>query len=136
MSAAIRVVVYRVGKPPVVEEIDPDDLGVLQALVGGYLEHVELPAGLHLWCNEDGARGQPLNRLVRARPVPPAKLRSQGGAYDFIVFLGGKKPGEVEGDYHRVYGTFFLSRTRGTELASVTDADLKRLGINDKEKPQ
>lgn len=61
----IRVVLYRVGKPPAVEEID-NQLPALQALVGGYIEVVWLRPGLALVCNEEGK----LLGLRRNRYVP------------------------------------------------------------------
>jgi hypothetical protein len=48
----IRVVVFRPGQRPSVEEID-GDLESLQRLVGGYLELIALGGGLHMYCNED-----------------------------------------------------------------------------------
>jgi hypothetical protein len=53
----IRVIVARVGKHPVVEEID-SGLDGMQAVVGGYIECVSLDGsyedGVDLWLNEEG----------------------------------------------------------------------------------
>jgi Domain of unknown function (DUF3846) len=49
----IRVLVYRIGKPPALEEID-DDLEALQAVVGGHIECCYFTAHLVLVCNEEG----------------------------------------------------------------------------------
>jgi hypothetical protein len=65
----IRVIVARVGKHPVVEEID-SGLDGMQAVVGGYIECVSLDGsyedGVDLWLNEEGRiNGMRLNRLIR-----------------------------------------------------------------------
>ena len=69
MSKQIRVIVCRVGQHPVVEQIDAG-LDGMQAIVGGYIECVQLSgtleSGVDLWLNEEGRiNGMPLNRLVK-----------------------------------------------------------------------
>jgi hypothetical protein len=60
----IHVLIYRVGKPPVLEEID-GNLPTLQAIVGGYIEVVPLFPRHVLVCNEEGKlRGLRHNRFV------------------------------------------------------------------------
>lgn len=60
----IRALVYRVGKPPVLEEID-DDLEALQAIVGGHIECCYLTAHLVLVCHDEGLlENLPANRYV------------------------------------------------------------------------
>jgi len=61
----IEVLVYRVGKPGVLETIN-DDLKSLQALVCGYIEAYTLTPGITLICNEEGRlRGFKPNREVK-----------------------------------------------------------------------
>lgn len=54
----MRAVIKEPGKVPEVKDIgDPNDLGSLQELVGGYIEIVAFPMkGTVLVCNEDGKR--------------------------------------------------------------------------------
>jgi hypothetical protein len=49
----IRILVVRVGQPAVVEEHDLT-LEVMQRLVGGYVESVDLGGGIFMSCNEEG----------------------------------------------------------------------------------
>ncbi len=51
----IEVMVFEPGKPGEMREID-DSLEAMQAVVGGYIEHVGLILGLAIICNEDGRR--------------------------------------------------------------------------------
>lgn len=65
----LKVIVCRVGQAPVIEDI-PDTLEAMQGLVDGYLEHVTLPQGLSLWCNEEGLlKGMPFNRYMYGIPI-------------------------------------------------------------------
>ena len=55
-NSKIRVLIKRVDKPPVVEEIN-NDLKALQQIVEGRIEmvlHPDFPQGVGLICNEDG----------------------------------------------------------------------------------
>jgi len=65
MSKTIKTIVARVGQHPAVEEIEAG-LDGMQAVVGGYIERVQLSETVDLWLNEEGRiTGLPLNRLVR-----------------------------------------------------------------------
>ncbi len=59
----IRVLVADAGKRCHVQEI-PDTLEAMQAIVGGYIEHVDtLDPGIDIWANEEGLlKGLPPNR--------------------------------------------------------------------------
>ena len=60
----IKIVVYRVGQLPVVEEIEKG-LTPMQNIVGGYIEGIPLDGTLILYCNEDGRlHGLPHNRYA------------------------------------------------------------------------
>lgn len=57
MSKTLQVIVLRVGKAPVVEQI-PHGLEAMQKIVAGYIECVRLKGtpyehGWDLWCNEE-----------------------------------------------------------------------------------
>lgn len=131
MSNPVKVIVVRVGRLPVEEEIAPDERGGhlagMQAIVGGYIECVHLgdPAcpGLELWCNEDGMGiGLPHNRTFRATPRQPPP-----GFEDAFVI----KTHEDLADYGQpgvwqILGDFFLARTdEEGDLAPTTDADFE-----------
>jgi hypothetical protein len=63
-TSQIRVVVGRVGQPPVVEMID-NGLKPMQAIVGGYIERVVLDERFDLWCDEEFLiKNYQPNRLV------------------------------------------------------------------------
>lgn len=98
MTEKIRAFVCRNGMS-VVEEIG-NDLKSMQAIVGGYVEHVTMTGefrGLHLWLNEDG----------RLRPFP--------------VWLTPFHPQPLAGD-------FFITRDDAEgELASLRDEDIELL---------
>lgn len=96
----IRVLVVEPMKPCRVQEV-PDELDVLQAIVGGNIESVSVfNDSATLICNEDGiALGLPPNRpLVDQNGLP----------YDFIL------------------GTFFITGVDGEDFVSLTDSQIKR----------
>jgi len=70
MSTKLRVIVCRVGQPPVVEEI-ATGLKPMQDIVGGYIEDVRLEgeyggAGVDLYCDEEFLlKSYQPNRLIR-----------------------------------------------------------------------
>ena len=75
----IKVLVFRVGQEPVVEEIDAS-LEAKQKLVGGYIECVNIGSfsrfggkdNVDLWCNEDGKNtGLPFNLRLPVDPMFP-----------------------------------------------------------------
>jgi hypothetical protein len=103
VKITIRVLVYRVGQAPVVEEIS-DSLDALQAIVGGYIEPVPLAPNILLICNERGKLdGLPFNRTVCVRG-PPFNRATCG----------------VEG----IVGDFFVVRTEGPEFVSLRATDI------------
>lgn len=62
--ASVRVLVLRPDEAPSVESV-PNELSAFQALVGGWLEAVQLNKHLYLYCNEEGdPLGLPFNRLL------------------------------------------------------------------------
>lgn len=62
--STIKVIVCRVGAPPVVENIE-NTVEAMQAIVGGWFEGVKLESSIMLSINEEGRlRGLPFNRLV------------------------------------------------------------------------
>lgn len=67
----ITVLLFRVGRDAVVEEIDADLLEVCQVLVGGDITPVRLAPDAVLWCCEDAEpRGMLPNRYVgHAYPI-------------------------------------------------------------------
>ena len=84
----IQVLVFEPGKPSELREID-NDLGALQAIVGGYVEMVRLPAltkrGLALFANEDGRLQQlPANRCGLVGTFFIARVRSAAFGEDFV----------------------------------------------------
>lgn len=85
------VVVHADGR--VVDEQMPDTLETWQGIVGGYLEHVALTPGCHLYCNEEGTLdGLPRNELAT---LAVAHLRPELGHQlcGDVVFLGGTPAG-------------------------------------------
>jgi len=62
--STVKVIVARVGEAPVVEDME-DSLAAMQAIAGGYVEHVRLSATVGMYFDEEGRlKGKPLNRLV------------------------------------------------------------------------
>lgn len=62
----VRVLVIEPGELPEVREVEHDDLKAFQALVGGYVETVNLTSDIMLICNEEGKlKGLPGNRYIR-----------------------------------------------------------------------
>ena len=60
----MRVVYLKVGRPPVVKDID-GSLESMQKLVGGYIQSVPLSYNTALVCDEDGRmKGRPVNRVA------------------------------------------------------------------------
>jgi hypothetical protein len=70
-----RMLVFRVGRAPVVEEVE-DDLAAFQRIVGGYVEAHSMGQNLQIWCAEDGK----LSGLA-----PCARWRGGVIAGDFLV---------------------------------------------------
>lgn len=65
----IRVILFPVGEPPRVVEVE-NDFRAMQALVDGPLQFVPLDDGQHLYCNENGG-GAPNAAVVTSRgPIP------------------------------------------------------------------
>lgn len=63
----MKIIVCRVGQPPVWETLSGDTLKAMQKIVGGYIELVRLPHGLELWCNEEGLmNGSKMNRVIES----------------------------------------------------------------------
>ena len=64
---SIQVIICRVGQAPTIEQIGPE-LADMQAIVGGYIEHVRMTDDvcyIDLWVNEEGLiNGSEPNRLV------------------------------------------------------------------------
>jgi hypothetical protein len=123
---AVRVLVCRIGIPPAVEMLATDARGshlkAMQAIVGGFVQVIQLGDGVELWCNENRT-GLSLNRVIpaRVRALPP------GFEDAVIIRLGDElaRPGET-GEW-RIYGDFFLARsTADGEIIGVTDADIAR----------
>jgi hypothetical protein len=117
---SIRILACRVGRPSAVEEL-ANDLGPMQAFVGGLIEAVGLGNGLTIVCNDDGAG--PFNRAVPARAafINP-------NDWDWVHRPPGlAEPGTM--GVYRVHGDFFVARTDDEgEFVSLTDADLSRFG--------
>ena len=91
----MKVVVCRVGAEPVVEEIEPG-LKAMQAVVGGYIERVQLDASIDLWCNEEGRIiGLLPNRLAHANYGPQP-----------------------------IHGDFFIAKYDGDETRGLSAAEL------------
>ena len=60
----MRVVYLKVGRQPVVKDID-GSLESMQELVGGYIQSVPLSYNTALVCDEDGRlKGRPVNRVA------------------------------------------------------------------------
>lgn len=119
---AVRVIVCRVGLPPTVQQLAADEHGdhlpAMQAIVGGHIELLALEGGLDLWCNEDALGLQlPLNVIIPAlAPEVPAGVE--------LLTLGDElaRPGELGA--WRIHGDFFVARSRGDDVADVTDEDI------------
>ena len=123
-TRAVRVLVCRVGCSPAIEMLTTDARGshlkAMQAIVGGFVQVIQLSDGVELWCNEERTGLSP-NRVIpaRARPFPP------GFEDAVIIHLDNDlaRPGET-GEW-RIYGDFFLARsTTDGEMVGVTDADI------------
>lgn len=126
----IRVVVCRVGQPPIIEEIDRG-VEAMQEIVGGMFELMALDNGLDLWFDEDArAKGKPLNSLIADRiraikndvhwimPLPPMTQTE-------LEELG-KHIGEI--GHHKLYGDFFFSKSnKKGESISLTDKDILKV---------
>lgn len=87
-SNKILIAVYEPGKLPVLRTII-EEISVIQTLVGGYLEMVQLGPKLWLGCNEDGKRkGLPVNRAFGPHDTLVGTfflVRSKGEDFDDIV---------------------------------------------------
>lgn len=64
-----RVIVCRVGRLPVMEELERDPRGghlsAMQKIVGGLIDCVSIEEGVDLWCNDEFAvLGLPFNRAI------------------------------------------------------------------------
>ena len=119
LPTKIKILVCPIGQSPVVEEIEPT-LENEQAIVGGYLEFVELDDGVELVCNEDGRDSLPFNRSVPAMsPEHPPGFATVELSPDLAP------PGTM--GVHRVHGEFFLMRhDEDGEPVSLLDADIER----------
>lgn len=85
---------------PDMRTIDANDLQAMQAIVGGYIEVLPMPDGLHAVCNEEcGRHGAPAHHAVLSR---------QG------------VPRVIDGD-------FIVCRTKGSDFASLREDDAARL---------
>lgn len=110
----VKVIHYRIGRAPVVVEVDPGSLAALKRLIGGgHLQCIHVQSlGLDLWCDVDGvSKGLPHNRYIWEE--------------QFLLHLHDHVV-KTEG-YHNVRGDFFLARSEGPEIAGVTDEDVKLL---------
>ena len=60
----MRIILYEVGKEPVVKEIE-NKLNPMKQIVGGWIEAFTQPNGIILVCNEEGKLiGLPMNRVM------------------------------------------------------------------------
>ncbi len=97
----INVIYYRAGHPVELCQIE-DTLQDVQHLVGGFIEHVTLPHGLSLVCNEEGRLlDLPVTAIVTIPANPP-----------FGVIR------------HHIHGNFFVCRSKDCEFASVQEGDM------------
>lgn len=90
----MRVVYLKVGRPPVVKDID-GSLESMQKLVGGYIQSVPLSYNTALVCDEDGK--------VKGRPVNRVAFTDEGDMIDLIR------------------GDFFIVGTGSEDFVSLTD---------------
>ena len=95
----MKVLVFEPGKGPELREVE-DRLKPMQALVGGYIEAVNLPKGLVLVCNEFGK----IENLE-----PSAELDVPGMPWDMIC------------------GTCFVCRADGDGFVGLYDGDEERV---------
>lgn len=125
----IKVIVCRVGRAAVVEELQPNPdlngghLCAMQKIVGGLIQCVTLDDGIDLWCNEEGMLLElPLNRCFAAAP------RGEPGIpVDFVIYASDDLARPHEPGEWRIQGDFFLCRSnRHGELAPPTDADIAK----------
>lgn len=102
----IRVLVVRVGQPPVVETIDNEDLHAMQKIVGGYIERgCFLDRGIALYCNEEG--------LLKDLPANPAYVQVAS------TVLKNRIPPVIVGDV-------FITREHPPNLVDLTDEDIEK----------
>lgn len=95
----MRIVYLRVGRPPVVKDID-GSLESMQKLVGGYIQSVPLSYNTALVCDEDGRmKGRPVNRVA---------VTDDGDMIDLIR------------------GDFFIAGTGSEDFVSLTDEQAAR----------
>ena len=74
--AEIRILVVEPGKPPVEKKV-PNEYETFREIVGGYIEHYEMPDGALLVMNEEGKLlNLPFNRCI---------FGDDGMLKDFIV---------------------------------------------------
>lgn len=98
-----RVIVCRVGRLPVMEELAQDERGghlsAMQRIVGGLVDCVALPDGCDLWCNDEGRLLElPLNRMI-----------------------------DVGSHGVKIHGDFIIARvSRNGDTTSATDEDFRR----------
>lgn len=65
----MRIILYEVGKEPVVKEI-ANELNPMKQIVGGWIETFSQPDGIILVCNEEGKLiGLPMNRVMFNEPI-------------------------------------------------------------------
>lgn len=101
----MKVLVYRVGQPPAVEDLPPDHYEAAENIIGGFVEILRLGGGLEIWFDEDATvKGLPVNRVV-----PAIGVNTQG--YDFVMDLT-RGRGAINGQpgEHRIAGNFLLLR--------------------------
>lgn len=115
-----RVMIFRVGKPAIVEQLG-DDLKSWQGVVGGYVERLRLTKSLALYCDEEGRlKNKSVNRSFGALGT------GHKGDPDFIVYMhpGLAKPGEP-GRYQFVGDFFVVREHKGSGgTTDLTDKDI------------
>lgn len=113
-----RVILCRVGKPPHVIWLSPDEAGgyltVLQATVDGPVACFTLYDGIHLWCNRNGL----FAGLMLARHILEVSLAEPER---FAIML------QVEGlNEWMTKGDFLLARSgESGELTDLTESDIE-----------
>lgn len=95
----MKVLYFKVGRPPVVKDID-GSLESMQKLVGGYIQSMPLSYNTALVCDEDGK--------VKGRPVNRVAFTDDGDLIDYIC------------------GDFFIVGTGSEDFVSLTDEQAAR----------
>ncbi len=120
-----RVLVCRVGWPPVVAEASSPFLYTKAELIGdkSYVETVRLDDGVYIYCDEDGRAKCPQPN----RDIPALMPMIDKSMWQSIIYMEDDPlpaPGEL--GVHRVYGNFLLTRHEGERNVDLTDADIKK----------